>query len=41
MIHDHFPDHALVGYERGEGLAHARACGFAALHPLRVWEIVT
>jgi hypothetical protein len=40
MILDHFPGHVLVGYERGKGLAYAQACGFAALHPLRVWEIV-
>jgi hypothetical protein len=41
MILDRFPDQALVGYESGEGLAQANACGFAALQPLRVWEIVT
>ncbi len=41
MILDHFPGQALVGYEAGEGLAQAEACGFAALQPLRVWEIVT
>jgi hypothetical protein len=40
-IRDHFPGHALVGYETGEGLPQAEACGFAALQPLRVWEIVT
>jgi hypothetical protein len=40
MILDHFPGQALVGYEAGEGLAQAEACGFAALQPLRVWEIV-
>jgi hypothetical protein len=39
-ILDHFPGQALVGYEAGEGLAHAEACGFAALQPLRIWEIV-
>jgi hypothetical protein len=41
MILDRFPDQALVGYESGQGLAQAKACGFAALQPLRVWEIVT
>jgi hypothetical protein len=41
MILDRFPGQALVGYETGEGLAHAEACGFAALQPLRVWEIIT
>ena len=41
MILDHFPDQALVGYEAVEGLAHAEACGFTAIQPLRVWEIVT
>jgi hypothetical protein len=40
MILDHFPGQALVGYETSQGLTHAQACGFAALQPLRVWEIV-
>jgi len=40
MIIDHFPGQALVGYEAGQALAHAEACGFAILQPLRVWEIV-
>jgi hypothetical protein len=39
MIFDHFPGQALVGYATGQALAYAQACGFAALHPLRVWEI--
>jgi hypothetical protein len=41
MIIDHFPGQALVGYEAGQGLAHAKGCGFEELQPLRVWEIVT
>jgi hypothetical protein len=38
-ILDHFPGQALVGYETGQALAYAQGCGFAALQPLRVWEI--
>lgn len=33
----HFPGLPLVGYEHGDDLALALACGFAALGPLRVW----
>jgi len=33
-----FPGLPLVGYERGPSLALARACGFEALGPLRVWQ---
>lgn len=33
----HFPGLPLVGYEHGNDLAHARASGFSALGPLRVW----
>lgn len=37
-ILDHFPGQALVGYEAGQALAYAQACGFEVLQPLRVWE---
>jgi hypothetical protein len=32
-----FPGTALVGYESGDRLDAARACGFATAGPLRVW----
>ena len=32
-----FPDHAIVGYERGEDLKRARGCGFKSLGGLTVW----
>jgi hypothetical protein len=33
----HFPAEALVGYESGPELAHARQAGFHGVGPLRVW----
>ena len=33
-----FPGRPLVGYERGDDLAHAQAVGFVPVGPLRVWE---
>ncbi|WP_241562207.1 hypothetical protein [Streptomyces hoynatensis] len=33
----HFPGLPLVGYEQGDALHEALACGFATLGPLRVW----
>jgi hypothetical protein len=33
-----FPARPIVGYERGEDLAHASATGFSMLQPLRVWR---
>lgn len=33
-----FPGVPLVGYERGEDLAHALAAGFTAIGPLIVWQ---
>lgn len=33
-----FPSLPLLGYERGRGLDLARACGFEAVGPLRVWQ---
>jgi hypothetical protein len=33
----HFPGLPLVGYEHGDGLAHAHASGFTTLGTLRVW----
>ena len=32
-----FPGAPIVGYERGDDLAAARAAGFTGLGPLRVW----
>jgi len=33
-----FPARRIVGYERGDPLAHALDSGFSRLHPLRVWH---
>jgi len=33
-----FPDHAIVGYERGEDLKRARGCGFNTLGKLTIWS---
>jgi hypothetical protein len=37
MLTRMFPGLPVVGYERGDDLAVARAVGFAAVDPLRVW----
>lgn len=34
---DHFPGLPLVGYQQGDDLRPALACGFTVLGPLRVW----
>jgi hypothetical protein len=33
-----FPGRAIVGYERGDGLAHAVESGFSSLQSLRIWS---
>jgi hypothetical protein len=37
VITEVFPDHAIVGYERGAELELARLAGFEAVAPFRVW----